>query len=196
MNLHWGIAISESTFIRDTIILLDILHWDTLHSLMIDFWDDGLFRDMIASKIVYGRHNHSIFIFFYFCVEHEMIRVYWDYIGIFIFHIERWDWPYYDYTYWDISLSLVMDFDLSWSIVTLDGLYWDIATSFTFIEHEDSDSYGLCWDVSIFSIRSRDWLICWHTLRMILLSSCLLRYTTLYWGIIGMKNIFHWGITT
>ena len=44
----------------------------------------------------------------------------------------------------DITLFLAMGFDLSWSIVTSDGLYWGIATSFTFIEHGDYDSYGLC----------------------------------------------------
>ena len=37
MILHWGITISESTFIGDTVTLLDILHWDTLLSLMMDF---------------------------------------------------------------------------------------------------------------------------------------------------------------
>ena len=71
MTLHWSIAISESAFIGDTITLLDILHWDTLHWLMVDFWDADLF--------------------------------------------------------WGIALSSVMDFNLSWSIVTSDGLYWDIA---------------------------------------------------------------------
>ena len=48
MTLYWGIAILESTFIRDTVTLLDILHWDTIHSSMVDFWDDGLFWDTIA----------------------------------------------------------------------------------------------------------------------------------------------------
>ena len=43
MTLHRGIAISESTFIGDTVTLLYILHWDTLHSLMVDVLDDGLF---------------------------------------------------------------------------------------------------------------------------------------------------------
>ena len=93
MTLHWGIATSESTFIGDTVTLLDTLHWDTLYSLMVDFWDDDLF--------------------------------------------------------WGIALSLVMDFDLSWSIVTLDGLYWGIATIFTFMEPGDFDFYGLRWDVSV-----------------------------------------------
>ena len=37
MTLHWGIAISEGVFIGDTVTLLDILHWDTLLSLMMDF---------------------------------------------------------------------------------------------------------------------------------------------------------------
>ena len=37
MTLHWGIAISESAFIGDTITLLDTLHYDTLYSLMVDF---------------------------------------------------------------------------------------------------------------------------------------------------------------
>ena len=123
MTLHWGIATSEGTFIGDTVTLLDTLHWDTLYSLMVDFWYDDLF--------------------------------------------------------WGITLSSMMDFDLSWSIVGSNGLYWGITTSFTFIGHGDFDSYGLCWDVSIFSIRSRDWLICWRTLRMILFSSCLLGYITL-----------------
>ena len=60
MTLHWSIAISKSTFIRDTITPLDILHWDTLHSSMVDFWDDGLFWDTFVSEIVHGRHSHSI----------------------------------------------------------------------------------------------------------------------------------------
>lgn len=128
MTLHWGIAISESAFIGDTITLLDTQHWDTLYSLMVDFRDDDL------------------------C--------------------------------WGIALSSMMDFDLSWSIVTSDGLYWGIASSFVLIELRDFDSYGLCWDVSIFSTRSRDWLICW------------LGYTTLHWGIARMESIFHWSIVT
>ena len=37
MTLHWGIATSESTFIGDTVTLLDALHWDTLYSLMVIF---------------------------------------------------------------------------------------------------------------------------------------------------------------
>ena len=53
MTLHWGTAIPKSTFIEDTVTPLDILHWDTLHSLMIDFWDDGLFWDTIASDIAH-----------------------------------------------------------------------------------------------------------------------------------------------
>ena len=101
-----------------------------------------------------------------------------------------------DCTCWDIALSLAMNFDLSWSINTLDCLYWGIATSFTFIEPRDFNSYGLCWDVSIFGTRSRDWLICWHTLGMIFFNSCWLGYTTLYWDITGMENIFHWSIAT
>ena len=43
MTLYWGIAILESTFIVDIVTLLDILHLDTLHSLMVNFLDDGLF---------------------------------------------------------------------------------------------------------------------------------------------------------
>ena len=60
MTLHWSIAISKSTFIGDIITLLDILHWDTLHSSMVDFWDDGLFWGTVASKIVHGRHSYFI----------------------------------------------------------------------------------------------------------------------------------------
>ena len=37
MTLHWGIAISESVFIGDTVTLLDALHWDAFHSLIVDF---------------------------------------------------------------------------------------------------------------------------------------------------------------
>ena len=66
MILHWSIAILESAFIRDTITLLDIPHCDTLHSLMVDFWDD---------------------------------------------------------LFWGIAFSSMMDFDLSCSIDTSDGLY-------------------------------------------------------------------------
>ena len=132
----------------------------------------------------------------YFFLDHGMIKVYWGYIVIFIFSIERWDWPYYDDTCWDIALSLAMDFDLSWSIDTLDGLYWGIATSFIFIEPKDSDSYGLCWDVSIFGTRSRDWLVCWRTLGMILLNGCWLGYTILYWGIALMESVFRWDVST
>ena len=71
-----------------------------------------------------------------------------------------------------------------WSIVTSDGLYWGIASSFVLIELGDSDAYGLCWEVSIFSTRSRDWLICW------------LGCIALLWGIAGMEGIFHWSIVT
>ena len=60
MNLHWGTTISKSIFIGDTIIILDILHLDTLLSSMVDFLDDGLFLNTIASKIMHGRHSHSI----------------------------------------------------------------------------------------------------------------------------------------
>ncbi|RVW54043.1 hypothetical protein CK203_080385 [Vitis vinifera] len=38
---------------------------------------------------------------------------------------------------------VVMDFGLSWSIVTSVGLCWGIAITFTFMEPGDSDSYGL-----------------------------------------------------
>ena len=53
MTLHWGITIPESAFIGDTVTPLNILHWDTLHSLMIDFWDDGSFWDIVASRIAH-----------------------------------------------------------------------------------------------------------------------------------------------
>ena len=52
MTLHWGIAISESAFIGDTVTLLDTLHWDTLYSLMVDFWDDDLFWDIALSSVM------------------------------------------------------------------------------------------------------------------------------------------------
>ena len=53
MTLHWSITISESTFIGDIVTLLNILHWDTLHSLMVAFSDDGSFWYTIASEIAH-----------------------------------------------------------------------------------------------------------------------------------------------
>ena len=94
------------------------------------------------------------------------------------------------------SPLIAMDFDLCWSIVASDGLYWGIAISFTFIKPNDSDSYGFCWNVSIFNTRSRDWLIYWRLLSIVLFSSSWLGYTTLYWGIARMESIFHWNIAT
>ena len=95
MTLHWGIAILDSVFIGDTVTLLDILHWDTLLSLMVDFSRWWLIL----------RHDY-----FKDCAC-----------------IEGWHWPCFEDTYWGIVVSLAMDYDLSWSIVTSDGLYWSIA---------------------------------------------------------------------
>ena len=39
MTLHWGIAILEGVFIGDTVTLLGILHWDTLLSLLMVFFE-------------------------------------------------------------------------------------------------------------------------------------------------------------
>ena len=39
MTLHWGIAILEGVFIGDTVTLLGILHWDTLLSLVMVFFE-------------------------------------------------------------------------------------------------------------------------------------------------------------
>ena len=39
MTLHRGIAISEGVFIGDTVALLDTLHWDTLYSSMVGFFE-------------------------------------------------------------------------------------------------------------------------------------------------------------
>ena len=100
--------------------------------------------------------------------------------------VDFWD----DDLFWGVSLSLVMDFDLSWSIVTLDGLYWGIASSFVLIELGDCDSYGLCWDVFHFwhqEWRSIDLLIC---ASMIFFSSCRLGCIALHWGM----SIFWRGI--
>ena len=106
--------------------------------------------------------------------------------------VDFWD----DVLFWGIALSSMMDFDLSWSIFTLDGLYWGIASSFVLIELEDSDSYGLCWDVSIFGVRSGDRLIYWYALCVVIFSSCWLGCADLHWGIAEMESIFHWSITT
>ena len=75
-----------------------------------------------------------------------------------------------------------MDFDLSWGIVTSDGLYRGIASSLVLIELGDSDWYGLCWDVSIFGIRSGDRLIYWYALCVVIFSSCRLKCIALHWG--------------
>ena len=67
-----------------------------------------------------------------------------------------------------------MDFNLSWSIIISDGLYWGIASSFVLI----------VWIISIFSTRSRDWLIDLLTYTsMIFFSSCRLGCIALHWGI-------------
>ena len=71
-----------------------------------------------------------------------------------------------------------------------------MATLFALIEHGDSDSYGLCLDIFIFSSGSWDWLICLCILSLVLPSSCWLGYTTLCSGIAGMESIFHWSIAT
>ena len=52
MTIHWSITISESAFIGDTVTLLDTLHWDTLYSSMVDFWDDNLFWGIVLSSVM------------------------------------------------------------------------------------------------------------------------------------------------
>ncbi|RVW48264.1 hypothetical protein CK203_069537 [Vitis vinifera] len=53
MTLHWGIATSESTFIGDTVTLLDTLHCDTLYSLMHDL------LQQLSTRIHYFTLGHS-----------------------------------------------------------------------------------------------------------------------------------------
>ena len=66
MTLHRGIAILESVFSGDTVTLLDTLHWDTLYSLMVDFWDDDLFWGVTLSLVMD----------FVFLLEHSHFRLF------------------------------------------------------------------------------------------------------------------------
>ena len=52
MTLHWAIAISESVFIGDTVALLNTLHWDTLYSSMVSFWDDDFIWGIALSLVM------------------------------------------------------------------------------------------------------------------------------------------------
>ena len=69
MTLHWGIAISGSAFIGDTVTLLDALHWDAFHSLIVDFWDDDLLWGVTFSLVMD----------FVFSLEHSHFR--WFILG-------------------------------------------------------------------------------------------------------------------
>ena len=60
MTLHWGIAILENTFIGDTVTLLDILHQDTLHSLMVDFEMMVHFETQLLQRLHMLRHSPLI----------------------------------------------------------------------------------------------------------------------------------------
>ena len=118
MTLHWGTIILESIFIGDTVVLLDILHRDTLHSLMIDFWDDGFFKTQLLQRLHVLRHKPLIDDGLWFILEHSHFR--WFILG---------------YSYF-IHIHIAWGF---WFI-------WIMLRCFRF------------------GTRSRDWLICWHTL--------------------------------
>ena len=112
-----------------------------------ELWDDPTLGHSHFRKRFYWRYNHSTR---YSALRHTLLID-----GRF----------FYDDLFWGIALSSVMDFDLSWDIVTSDGLYWSIASSFVLIELRDFDSYGLCWDVSIFNtIVEIDWFVYSDTL--------------------------------
>ena len=86
-----------------------------------------------------------------------------------------------------------------WFILECRHFRWFILGHSHFIHIHRARGFWFIWVVLRcfhFGTSSRDWLICWCTLCMVLLSSCWLGYTTLHWGIIGMESIFHWSITT
>ena len=112
MTLHWGIATSESTFIGDTVTLLDTLHCDTLYSLMVDFWDDDLFWGIAFSSVMD----------FDFSLEHSHFR--WFTLGhSHLIHIHRargflFVWimlRYYHFWQWDLRLIDLLTYTLAWS---------------------------------------------------------------------------------
>ena len=88
MALHWGIALSESVFIGDTVTLLDILHWDTLLSLMVVFFKMmAYFETWLLQRLCmhwgmtltlfWGhilRHNCLIGDGLWFILEHSYLR--------------------------------------------------------------------------------------------------------------------------
>ena len=129
----------DDIFFRD-----DALHWG-IASLLLSHWimvDQELLDD---PTLGHGHFKER----FYWRYSHSTRCSALGHVPLMTIYFEAWP------SHWWRTLIF------HWSIVTSDGLYWGIASSFVLIELEDSDSYGLCWEVSIFSTRSRDWLICW-----------------------------------
>ena len=107
-DLTLGHSHFRERFFIDTVTLLNTLHWDTLYSYMVDFWDDDLF--------------------------------------------------------WGIVLSSVMDLDFS---LEHSHFRWFILRHSHLIHIHIAWGFWFIWTMMRcfrFGTRSRDWLICWHTL--------------------------------
>ena len=117
MTLHWGIAISESTFIGDTVTLLDTLHWDTLYSLMVDFWDD-LFWGIVPSSVMDFDLSQSIVI---------SVSLYWVIASSFVL-IELGVFDSYG-LFWDVSIFGTRSRDWLFCWLGYTTLYWGVADS-------------------------------------------------------------------
>ena len=92
-----------------------------------------------------------------------------------------------DDLFWDIVFSSVIDYDLSWSIVTSDGLYWSIADM-------ESIFHG-----SIVALFGSFTLGCIHLLEGDQIDSWSLEHLTSDMGINGLFHIVliaYWGMAT
>ena len=168
MTLHWGIAVSESTFIGDTVTLLDTLHWDTPYSLMVDFWDDVLFWGVALScgDGLWFILEHSHFSWFMLGHSHHIhIHGAWGFWFIWIMlrcfrfgtRSRGWliCWLGYTTLHWGIA---GMESIFHWSIATLFG-------SFTLghVHLLEGDHIG-SWHWST-------WRVIWRSLDYFMLSS-------------------------
>ena len=131
MTLHWGIAISEGVFIGDTVALLDTLHWDTLYSSMVGFWDDDFIWGVALSLVMDFDWSleHSHFSWFILGHSHR-IHIYgargfwfiWITLRCFRFGTRSRGWLIcwlgYTTLHWGIA---GMESIFHWSIATLFG---------------------------------------------------------------------------
>ena len=133
MTLHWGIAISDGVFIGDTVTLLDTLHWDTLYSSMVGFWDDDFIWGVALSLVMHFDWSleHSHFSWFILGHSHHVhihgargFWFLWITLRCFRFGTRSRGWLIYwlEYTtlHWGIAGTESI---FHWSIATLFGSF-------------------------------------------------------------------------